>query len=219
MIWKPENLICEKKKKMTPSPFWRVTVSLHCISILHHIGRTSINKMITDLDCYNMIYQYVNFSLANESIRWWKHFSASPEAFEVSSNRLQIYGMCSEDNDISAEITYSLLLYHLTVCFKRMLTQNYLFENMVWAPTLCYENVKRVGVRGGTGCYGDRHQGDLTYFIGGGCGEWPWTWHLKDGEDKLGVGGWWVNDWEDAQTEETALAKAQRPGVPWLPRE
>lgn len=84
-----------KKKKMTPSPFWRVTVSLHCISILHHTGRTSINKMITDLDCYNMIYQYVHFSLANESIRWWKHFYASPEAFEVSSNRLQIYGMCA----------------------------------------------------------------------------------------------------------------------------
>ena len=36
---------------------------------------------------------------------------------------------------------------------------------------LCYENVNRVGVRGGTGCYGDRHQGDPTYFVGGGCGE------------------------------------------------
>ena len=49
-----------KKKKRPPLPFWRVTVSLHCISILHHTGRTSIYKMITDLDCYSMIYREGN---------------------------------------------------------------------------------------------------------------------------------------------------------------
>ena len=51
-----QKIVFVKKKKDSPPPFWRVTVSLHCISILHHTGRTSIYKMITDLDCYSMIY-------------------------------------------------------------------------------------------------------------------------------------------------------------------